>query len=62
MTLENGEPSVALTSDEMISDIREALTKCKALLHDLSKAGNTNAAEAREEIASFNYVCTHFRS
>ncbi|KAL7781727.1 hypothetical protein V8C43DRAFT_310825 [Trichoderma afarasin] len=52
--MENGEPSVILTSDEMISDIRDASTRCKALLHGLSKDGNTNADEAREEMASFN--------
>lgn len=52
--MENGELSVILTSDEMISDIRDASTRCKALLHGLSKDGNTNASEAREEMASFN--------
>ncbi|PKK44987.1 hypothetical protein CI102_10616 [Trichoderma harzianum] len=52
--MENGELSIILTSDEMISDIRDASTRCKALLHGLSKDGNTNAAEAREEMASFN--------
>lgn len=54
MTMENEEPSVVLTSDELISDIREASTRCKALLRDLSKGGNTNAAEAREQMESFN--------
>lgn len=51
------EPTVAQTSDETLSDLRKLSIQCRALLHKLSANDgptDTDGAEARELMASFN--------
>ncbi|KAM5347455.1 hypothetical protein ACJ41O_010460 [Fusarium nematophilum] len=53
---EEDTPSIAQTSDETLSDLRQISIRCRLLLHKLSTPPDspTDGAEAREQMASFN--------
>ncbi|EHK21510.1 uncharacterized protein TRIVIDRAFT_201921 [Trichoderma virens Gv29-8] len=52
MTMDKKEPSDAMTSDEMLLDIREKFNRCTKILQSISNDDRTDAAEAREQMAS----------
>ncbi|KAI0446278.1 hypothetical protein F4803DRAFT_568292 [Xylaria telfairii] len=57
METNNEESTIAQTSDETLSDLRELSIQCRELLHHLSvnnRPTSTDGAEARELMANFN--------
>ncbi|UKZ79253.1 hypothetical protein TrVFT333_007003 [Trichoderma virens FT-333] len=52
--MDNEGPSAAMTSDEILFDIRQRSIRCAALLQNLSNEDSTDTAEARVQMARFN--------